>query len=73
MAELELVWIKNCEVCGREHCRREHAAVDSLDAAEVETGAFYSKCEDWYQCHVAAIHSEQMGPNPGTRAPSFAK
>ncbi len=59
MAEVELVWIQQCEVCGREHRHMENHPVEAIDDAEAETSAFWERCNNWYRAHVDAVQSHQ--------------
>ncbi len=55
MSELELVWIRECEICAKEHRRCETHPIDSIDDIETESTAFKDKCEDWYRAHVEIL------------------
>jgi hypothetical protein len=62
MSELELVWIRECEVCGKEHQHCESHDIESIDEIESESKAFKQRCEDWYRTHVRIIQSGQLRP-----------
>jgi len=55
MEELELVWVQQCGICGREHRHIEQRCVTSADEAKAEAGAFRQRCDSWYEAHVAAL------------------
>ncbi|MFT4580490.1 MAG: hypothetical protein ACI915_000778 [Gammaproteobacteria bacterium] len=59
MSELELVWVRECEICGKEHQRNECLEIGSLDDIESESGAFKFRCENWYPLHIRALRAEQ--------------
>jgi hypothetical protein len=61
MSELELVWIRECEVCATEHRHIETHKIASIDEIESQSGVFKTKCEDWYRAHVENRLAEQMG------------
>ena len=60
MSELELVWIKECEVCAREHRQVESHSIESIDQIESEAGMFRSRCERWYRTHVENLLAGQL-------------
>lgn len=60
MSELELVWIRECEVCATEHQYIEIHKIESIDEIESESGAFKAKCEDWYRTHVEGLLAQQL-------------
>jgi len=65
MSELELVWIRECEICGREHQQCETHAIHSVDEIEVESKAFKQRCEDWYSAHIRVLLAGQpTAPTP---------
>lgn len=64
MSELELVWVQECEICGREHRHMEQHCVESLDEAEAETGAFWARCNSWYNEHIEAMQAKQATTPP---------
>tara|TARA_R110001592_G_scaffold101457_1_gene287111 strand:+ start:181 stop:387 length:207 start_codon:yes stop_codon:yes gene_type:complete len=55
MSELELVWIRECEICGREHQQCETHDIRSVDEIEAESKAFKQRCEDWYSAHIRVL------------------
>ena len=57
MAELELVWVKECEVCGREHRQVDRIGIDSIADVEGATGRFCERCEQWYHAHVEHLQA----------------
>lgn len=59
MSAVELVWVQQCEVCGREHRHMETHGVMSHDEAAAEAGAFRARCEHWYQAHVAVLDARR--------------
>ena len=61
MSELELVWVRECEVCGKEHRHAETHQIKSIDEIDSESGAFKTKCENWYRAHVKTRLAEQVG------------
>lgn len=61
MAEVELVWVQQCEVCGREHRHMENHPVVNVEDADVETTAFRERCNNWYRAHVDAVQDRQAG------------
>lgn len=60
MAELELVWVKECEVCGREHRQMDHVCIDSIEEVDGATGRFYERCERWYSNHIEHIQAQHL-------------
>lgn len=62
MEELELVWIQQCDVCGREHRHIEQRCVTSADEADAESGAFRERCDNWYEAHVATLEARRARP-----------
>lgn len=60
MSELELVWIRECEVCAKEHTHAETHSICSIDQIEAESGAFKTKCEVWYRTHLEDLLADQM-------------
>jgi len=60
MSELELVWILQCEVCGREHQQCESHDIQSLDQIESESKAFKQRCEEWYLAHVQVLQAGKL-------------
>ncbi len=61
MSELELVWILECEVCAKEHKRVETHSIQSIDEIDSESGAFKTKCDNWYRVHVETLLAGQVG------------
>ncbi|MDP6184146.1 MAG: hypothetical protein QF609_10035 [Gammaproteobacteria bacterium] len=61
MSELELVWIRECEVCAKEHRYVETHNIRSLDEIDSESGVFKTKCEQWYRTHIESLLAEQVG------------
>ena len=61
MSELELVWIRECEVCGKEHRYSEVLNIGSIDEVDAKSGAFKNKCEQWYASHVDSLLNQQLG------------
>jgi len=62
MSELELVWIRECEVCGREHRQCETHDIGSIDEIDAESKAFKKRCEAWYSSHLKGLHADQISP-----------
>ena len=60
MSEVELVWIRDCEICGTEHRKLADLCVESMEDAVAKTGAFCTKCERWYEAHVAALQTSRL-------------
>ena len=60
MSELELVWIRECEVCGKEHRHFETHDIQSIAEIEPESKAFKQRCEDWYETHVELMLADQV-------------
>ena len=60
MPELELVWVQECEVCGREHRQNEHVCVASMDEVDGATGSFRERCERWYVSHLEEMHAQLL-------------
>lgn len=66
MSELELVWIRECEVCGKEHRQCETHDIDSVDEIEAESKAFKQRCEDWYNAHIQVLLAGHPARTPLT-------
>ncbi len=64
MSELELVWIRECEVCGKEHQQCETHDVRSVDDIEAESKAFKQRCEDWYSAHIQVLLASHPARTP---------
>lgn len=55
MSHLELVWIRECEICAK-----EHQQIESIEDIATKSGAFKKRCENWYQSHIANLTAEQL-------------
>lgn len=62
MSELELVWIRECEVCHEEHQHFETHAIESIDEVEIgiESIAFKRRCERWYKEHLKLAEAQHL-------------
>ncbi|TDJ60838.1 MAG: hypothetical protein E2O36_07085 [Proteobacteria bacterium] len=60
MSEVELVWIRECEVCAIEHRYMETHKIESIDDVESESGAFKLRCENWYRTHIESLLAQQL-------------
>lgn len=56
MAELDFVWVQQCEVCGCEHQHMEHHVIP-VAARDAEADAFHARCRTWYRAHVEAAQA----------------
>ncbi len=68
MSELELVWVRECEICSKEHRHMETHCIHSEAEIEIESGAFKARCERWYRTHVDALLKQQRLPQEATEA-----
>ena len=60
MSELELVWIRECEVCAKEHKQVDIHRIKSIDEIDSESGVCKIKCENWYRIHVETLLAGQV-------------
>ena len=60
MSDLELVWIRECEVCAKEHQQTESLQIESIEEIATKSGVFKRRCESWYRSHVAELIAGQI-------------
>lgn len=61
METTELVWVTECEVCGKEHKRTETCQPLDLDDLVLKAGTFERRCEHWYREHLALLTAQRIG------------
>jgi len=66
MAQIEMEWVQQCEVCGCEHRHMECRKVDADVAPEAALDAFHARCLSWYRVHVdATLAQRALHDQPG--------
>jgi hypothetical protein len=60
MSDLELVWIRECEICAKEHQQMESLQIESVEDIAKKSGAFKTRCENWYRSHIANLTAGQI-------------
>ncbi len=60
MLNAELVWIRDCEFCGREHRRQVTCTAESIDCLQAEVSGFERDCEQWFEVHLARVKEHRL-------------
>jgi hypothetical protein len=60
MSDLELVWMRECEICATEHQQMESLQIESIEGIATKSGAFKTRCENWDRSHRANLTAEKI-------------